>query len=597
MTSIRWSPRAYASARHVCRSNSLQTRDSIRRRSTSGQIHLSKVNFWSFRTFLGCVFGVGTAATIWYQAPQLGLLRTAHAEAPPAPTEVRIENTRRGKSLSKEKNRDSISSQHLQVKRSWENPGVYAWGSNVGRVVAPDSDEQFVKSPRRIPFFDGVLLRDIKLDKNFGAAISANGDLLQWGAGYAVEVKGPTVTLGGKNLKSVMLSRDRVLALANDGRVYSLPVSKAEQERGPKALESSWIPYLNFEAAVSYSTIQPPGMGWTEKVSSISSGLEHLVLLTSAGRIFTAASCSEVFPSRGQLGIPGLTWDRRPAGAFDQPHEVSTLKGFEIVSIAAGDYHSLALDKEGRLFSFGDNSSGQLGFDPSGEISFVDAPSLVNIAGLYKGSSLSPIVTAISAGGANSFFTTDATKVSPFGEKLSGNIVGHVTADTWACGQGITGTLGTGRWRHVQGTPAKIKALSGLFEFDESSNQVVPIRLRSLSVGSNHVSATMDNVTQVQAGTKASTDSANDTNWGADVLWWGGNESYQLGTGKRNNVALPAYIAPLDTAAEMARTGNRREEHRFQITPKHEVKVGGKTVKMEQRVECGRMVSAVYSGV
>lgn len=596
MTPIRCSPRAYASARQVCRSNRLLSGNFVRRRSTSSQSHLLKVDFWSFRTLLGCFFGFGTAATIWYRAPQLGLLRTAHAEAPAA-TDVRIENTKRGKPLSKEENRNLISSQHLQVKRSWENPGVYAWGSNVGRVVAPDSDEQFIKSPRRIPFFDGVLLRDIKLDKNFGAAISVNGDLLQWGAGYAVDVEAPTVTLAGKNLKSVTLSKDRILALANDGKVYSLPVSKAEQERGPKALESSWIPYLNFEAAVSYSIIQPPRMGWTEKVSSISSGLEHLVMLTSAGRIFTAASCSEAFPSRGQLGIPGLTSDRRPSGPFDQPHEISTLKGFEIVSIAVGDYHSLALDKEGRLFSFGDNSSGQLGFEPSGEVSFVDAPSLVNIAGLYKGSSLSPIVTTIAAGGANSFFTTDATKVSRFGEKLSENIVGHVTADTWACGQGITGTLGTGRWRHVQGTPAKIKALSGLFEFNESSNQVVPIRLRSLSVGSNHASATMDNVTQVQAGTKASTDSADDTNWGADVLWWGGNESYQLGTGKRNNVALPAYIAPLDAAAELARTGNRREEHRFQITPKHKVKVGGKTIKMEQRVECGRMVSAVYSGV
>ena len=467
-------------------------------------------------------------------------------------------------------------------------------------MVAPDSSEQVIKSPRRIPFFDGMLLRDIRLDKDFGAAITENGDLLQWGAGYSEEIHVPTATLTGKNLKSLAFSRDRVIALAKNGKVYSLPVSKAEQERGSKPSEGSWIPYLSFRADVSYRVLQPPGMGWTERVSSIASGLEHLLLLTSSGRVFTAASASEEFPSRGQMGIPGLRWETRPLGSGDQPHEVSTLKGFEVISIAAGDYHSLVLDKEGRLFSFGDNSSGQLGFEPGNDMSCIDTPSLVNVQGLYKNTSLSPVVTSVSAGGANSFFTVDATTISRPGrprEKVPETSLGRVTADTWACGQGVLGTLGTGRWKHVQGTPAKIKALSGLFEFDEDTNKVVPIRLDRLSVGSNHVSATMANVTHVHAGTEASTNSENDVNWGADVVWWGGNESYQLGMGKRNNMAVPTYIAPLDGAVEAARTGGKKEEHRFQITPKHEVKVGGRKVQMEQRVECGRLVSAVYSGV
>ena len=38
-------------------------------------------------------------------------------------------------------------------------------------------------------------------------------------------------------------------------------------------------------------------------------------------------------------------------------------------------------------------------------------------------------------------------------------------------------------------------------------------------------------------------------------------------------------------------------EHRFQITPKGIVLVGGMTVVMVNWVECGRFVSGVYSGV
>lgn len=550
----------------------------------------------TYRLLIRCLLGLGVGTALYQSSHHLHLTEL-HAEAPPAPVEVKLEKPRKTKGISKEENRDNISSQHLQVKKSWENPGVYAWGSNIGRVAAPDSDEVLIKQPRRIPFFDGVLLRDIKLDRNFGAAITEKGDLLQWGTGFSRDVRQPTPTLTGRGLTSITISRDRIIALASNGKVYSLPVSHEDQAKGTKPMESSWLPFWSSRANVSYRLLQPQNMGWGEKVSSISSGLEHVLLLTSNGRLFSAASSSEEFPARGEMGVPGLSWTTRPPGSYDQPHEITTLRGFEITSIATGDFHSLALDKEGRVFAFGDNTSGQLGFDPSAESPYIDAPSLLPISRLYSGTNLSPRVTTVSAGGSNSFFTVDATRVAQPSEGSAAQIgLGRITADTWACGQGILGTLGTGRWTHIQGTPTKIKALSGLFEFDESKNTVVPIRLKRLSVGTTHASATMDNVTHVRAGTSSSTDSRNDTNWGADVLWWGGNENYQLGMGKRNNIALPVYIAPLDAAAEKA-VGKQREEHRFQITPRHKVNINGRKVSMEQRVECGRMVSAVYSGV
>ncbi|KAL2059095.1 hypothetical protein ABVK25_000387 [Lepraria finkii] len=550
----------------------------------------------NYRIFIYSVLGLGAGTALFHGSRRLGFTEL-HAEAPPAPVEITIEKSKGTKGLSKEENRDVISSQHLQVKRSWENPGVYAWGSNSGRVVAPDSDDSLIKQPRRIPFFDGLLLRDIKLDRDFGAAVTENGDLLQWGIGYSKETREPVATLKGKNITSITISRNRIIALGSGGKVYSLPVSQEDQARGAKLTERSWIPFWSSRSKISYRLIDPQNLGWGEKILSISSGLEHLLLVTSNGRLFSAASSSEEFPSRGEMGVPGLSWTTRPPGPFDQPHEVTTLRGFQIDAIAAGDYHSLALDKEGRAFAFGDNTSGQLGFDPSAESPYIDAPSLLPISRLYSGTNLSPRVTSVSAGGANSFFTIDATRVAQPGEDSNQRIgLGRITADTWACGQGILGTLGTGRWTHIQGTPVKLKALSGLFEWDETDNTVIPIRLKRLSVGSTHASATMDNVTHVRAGTSSSTDSRNDTNWGADVVWWGGNEYYQLGTGKRNNVAVPGYIAPLDSVAEKERA-KRTEEHRFQITPRHRVNIGGRNVSMEQRVECGRMVSAVYSGV
>lgn len=515
------------------------------------------------------------------------------------PEDLVFESARKPKAnASKEQTRDQISSQHLQVRKSLENPGVWCWGTNNGKVAAPDAKESLVKAPRWLRFFEGSLLRDLKVTQQFGAAISEDGDLLQWGSAYSAESRQPVPTLKGKNLISVALSKDRILALSANGKVYSMAVSLEEQTLGPKPMESSWLPFMSSRSLISYRQIKPT-LSYTERISHIASGDSHAVLLTTSGRVFTFASGNEEFPSRGQLGVPGLTWFSRPKGPYDTPHEVTGLHGFKVTSIAAGDNHSVALDNKGRVFSWGDNFKGQLGIgDTSKDTTYFDAPALVPMTRLYAGTAQKPHVTHIYAGGNTTFFNVDATRVAvPEDEDnlLARRSVGRITADTWACGHGIWGQLGNGRWTHVQSLPTKIAPLSGLFEYDESARRAIPIRVRALSVGGNHVAATLDNVTYTSASDSTG---ANDTNWGADVLFFGNNEFYQLGTGRRNNVTTPTYIQPLDRVAEV-REGKRPKEetHRFHATPMSTVVVGGRARSFEQRVVCGRGVTAVYSGI
>ena len=547
------------------------------------------------------VRSIATVTALWatataYQYVNGNVVGEVHAEEHKDDDEavIKFEAARR-KAKSADDNRNIISSQHLQVQRSWENPGVYAWGSNVGKTVAPDSDDKFVKTPRRIRFFDGKLLRDIKLDRNFGAAIDEKGDLLQWGTDFDKDVTQPTPTLRGKKLKSLAISRDRIIALASNGSVYSIPVSQKEQKEGPKPVSTSWIPFWGGSSDISYRTRTPENLAWSEKVVDVKSGLEHALLLTSAGRVFSFASGTQHFPSKGQLGIPGLTWASRPKGPMDMPHEITTLKGFPISKIATGDYHSLVCDSAGRAFTFGDNTSGQLGFPFNAEALYVDAPSLLATQKLYAGTAQQAKITNVFAGGNTSYVTVEATKPN---DK-------RVTADTFAFGHGLTGQLGIGRWVHTQSDPTKIPAFSGLFEWDETNNTVIPIRLHHISVGATHAAAVMDNVASVITAAKPRKLTANDTNWGRDILFWGNNEFYQIGSGKRNNVATPTYIQPLDQQAESERAASasaigklrEKEMHRFQISPRARVKLGGRNVEIEQRVECGRGVTAVFSAV
>jgi len=479
-------------------------------------------------------------------------------------------------------------------------------------VVAPDRPaEAVIKSPRRIGWFDNKLLRDVKLDRNFGAAIDESGDLVQWGVGYKPNLSEPEITLKGKDLINLAISRDRILALSKSGKVFSLPVSSAEQISGPKPQESTWLPFWSSTSPLAYRDLTPKTLTYSERISALDSGLEHALLLTTSGRVFSAASATDRYPNRGQLGLPGLSWLTRPEGDFDQPHELTTLKGFPVAQLACGDYHSLVLDRDGRVFTWGDNASGQLGFEFSAENSVVDAPSLLPTQRLYsnsgsaQGATLVPKITSVAAGGANSYITVDATHTlsrrdeATLSERQK-RLQGRVTADTFAFGTGIQGQLANNRWTHTQTSPTKIPSLSGLFEYDEKTFTTTPIRLASLSVGSTHAAAVMGNITNLSLDASSTPDS---TNWGADIVFWGGNEFFQLGTGKRNNISSPTYLQPLDLEAEVKRArkssaGKEKEEHRFHITPRARVLLGdGRRREVEQRVVCGRFCSGVFSAV
>jgi hypothetical protein len=81
------------------------------------------------------VFGAAAAGVYYYPKIKGGLTSQEQA-AEPSKAQPKFEKPRK-QPVSKEDNRDIISSQHLQVKNSWEHPGVYAWGSNSGKVIDP----------------------------------------------------------------------------------------------------------------------------------------------------------------------------------------------------------------------------------------------------------------------------------------------------------------------------------------------------------------------------------------------------------------------------------------------------------------------------
>ena len=104
----------------------------------------------------------------------------------------------------------------------------------------------------------------------------------------------------------------------------------------------------NYDTAQTMAKVPdfPPN---SEKLRSVSAGAVHALVLTESGKVYAWGR-----NNYGQLGI-GNTTNK------NVPTLITALNGKKIISIAAGDNHSLAMDDAFNVYSWGRNNYGQLG--------------------------------------------------------------------------------------------------------------------------------------------------------------------------------------------------------------------------------------------
>lgn len=90
-------------------------------------------------------------------------------------------------------------------------------------------------------------------------------------------------------------------------------------------------------------------------IAQVSCGSTHSVALSTEGKVYSWGS-----NTNGQLGDPSVSWRSVP-GEVDSTSVMSALAGKTVVSVSAGSYHTLALCSDGTVVSWGENSSGMLG--------------------------------------------------------------------------------------------------------------------------------------------------------------------------------------------------------------------------------------------
>ena len=148
---------------------------------------------------------------------------------------------------------------------------------------------------------------------------------------------------------------------------------------------------------------------------AVSAGGNHSLAVAADGTVWSWG-----LNSSGELGI---------GGSFIFPHDVPTQveptwpTGTVIVAVAAGQAHSLALTSDGTVWTWGDNSSGQLGNSDGGNDSGV--PTKVGNTGPGG-----HVIARIAAGGFFSLALTNTGAVYTWGENGSGQLGNNDVTNT-----------------------------------------------------------------------------------------------------------------------------------------------------------------------
>ncbi|CDZ97626.1 FOG: RCC1 domain [Phaffia rhodozyma] len=307
----------------------------------------------------------------------------------------------------------------------------------------------------------------------------------------------------------------------------------------------------------------------------------------------TARVKEEILTRRGLKPEEDIRWSTTL-------YEIPVLNGIKVDQVAAGERTSF-IRSRGRVLGWGANEYGQIGLGSRYTTDNITSPTEVIFTRLLGYNTSSGINCTNVTIAANTTYFTISRVTSPDNKEY---------IDLLAAGHGVRGELGNGQWNQVSGGCVKVKGVSGLIEYSELENKQVPLSIHNVSTSkSGH--------TAVSLNTSPLADKDGGFAYGRDVMIWGYNASYQLGTGKRSNLAIPQHISPLPSNVSSSPfslgskeslissgTASPMPHSRLQlgerVIPSGELrdlqgrKVGGGKKMVEQVVHAGYESSAVY---
>ncbi|MDT7508233.1 InlB B-repeat-containing protein [Bifidobacterium sp. H6bp22N] len=241
---------------------------------------------------------------------------------------------------------------------------VYSWGANDhGQLGNGSKDTNAHPSPMPVKGADGQPFKAVQVSAGHAdsAAISPDGRVYTWGSEgknisvYSTPKLTPTLAKdpngSGQGLHAVQVSVNCgfVMALGTDGSVYTWGYNNFGQLGNGTATGDSSQTYAADPARVP----DPKDASKTFEAVQISAGAYHALAIGQDGTAWAWGS-----NTWGQLGDGTITSRPKPKQV---PSPTNSSQPFQVAQISAGWVHSLAIDRSGTAWAWGDNSYRQLG--------------------------------------------------------------------------------------------------------------------------------------------------------------------------------------------------------------------------------------------
>ncbi len=305
------------------------------------------------------------------------------------------------------------------------NGNVYTWGNNRnGELGLGTTDFNRHNEPTRVPTLRNIVKiaagakHCIALDKDGYVYTWGNNTSGSLGTGGTASVTIPVQVNNVANVIDIAAGTDHSMVLTADGSVYTTGknglgqlgveyiVSKRNFEKininakiafieaGNKTSfaidvdRNLWVWGNNADGQLgigsSQTQINIPTKCNIANVQSVSAGTNHTQIVTTSGELYTAG-----LNDCGQLGIGANT------SKVDTFTRVSKLFGSNVMNSNAGETYSTVIDKDGKVYGFGDYNHGNTdrvsrtkSFEPiliSNETSYIDNQDItLNIDSTYE---------------------------------------------------------------------------------------------------------------------------------------------------------------------------------------------------------------------
>ena len=308
---------------------------------------------------------------------------------------------------------ESVSAGGAHTLVLHEQGDVYSFGNNERGQLGVESDEANANYP--VYVISASLSSDKVVAVSAGNAhslvLTANGFVYAWGDNLSGQLLDSTITRAST---PVLINGLTDISAISAGSSFNIALKRDKSLLGWGDNTYGQLGNDNFQSIFSLNTIAT-----SENISAISAGQSHVLALTETGKVLSWGR-----NNMNQLGHSTEDLNSQPT-LVRSTSGVSTLSN--VIQVAAGQSHSLALLENGTVMAWGSNQFGQLGVAVSAEV--VEYPEFVINA---DNGAILQNINYIAAGDSHSIAVNENGEIFSWGSNAKGQLNGDQSSDTFA---------------------------------------------------------------------------------------------------------------------------------------------------------------------